>query len=967
MENKIENRDNKSSFFIYIKKSILTFMLTVTFFNLSHAQSLRTIELNFGNGIEVKSFNGFLHTDYKLPLVSFKVDSVLYNTLHWPVVNETVTVDNKLSIGYEKIDYLDGMLKGKIRFTNISNDTLKLHNVVPLGESEKHVYITGKGNHGLSRTHLFRPGYAPVNVIVPDNAWELGFSTINVDNGNSVCALVRRQPDLKNAERRRFETILYPGGSVTYNIWFDDYIGQWQEGLRKIFQEYKLFDVDPGTFDYTFNNREDQQWIKHSYVGHFVHAWYDYFYDQTRNKYSFLDFHSWTQKLYGGDDYSIIWYGFPVLGLDQRNQFDLLRVLPGGIEGFEKVVQTVGKDGGKILVGYNPWDLPAAENPLFNSTRLEDHFAGLQEITSQTGISGIMLDTRSENYLPLQIAMDSTADGFVVFPEGMSVPKQMQYTVVGRVHGALSHPPMLNLVKFILPDYAIFRQVIIEEQPVYREFAVSFFNGYGVEIHSNIPQQTKWLEDMYEYLGRTTRILKENTNAFTKGIYTPLLPTATDNVWVNEWRGQQKTIYTIYSELPKGFNGVLCEVFPEEGYHFVDLWNHKPAVTRRLGGKFLIDITLEGYDQGLAGTDNEGVNGCFARLPEMLDVKLNSAEYELEISAKEGTKILLWKNNPSYSKTPYELPIGDNTISLDQFEDYENSKWVIQLFDQNNLLLDEVIVLSPNYEPDSPSRRNLENIDASKSLTKPVLLSESINSIDAGDTKGMVLVPSGTLHFKAEHIGDWFIPHPLEDIDKDFIMSSYYIDKYPVTNIEFKKFLDESGYTPVDNENFLAHWEKGEIPVGQENFPVVYVNIDDARAYAKWAGKRLPTEKEWQYAAQAGDDRLWPWGNERELGNRRCNPGNGIMEPVGKYPLGANPLGIEDLVGSVWQMTNDVYKAGTITYGILKGGSYFTTKSSWWYVQGGPLPLINRQQYIFVSPGYERNATVGFRCVMDIK
>lgn len=229
----------------------------------------------------------------------------------------------------------------------------------------------------------------------------------------------------------------------------------------------------------------------------------------------------------------------------------------------------------------------------------------------------------------------------------------------------------------------------------------------------------------------------------------------------------------------------------------------------------------------------------------------------------------------------------------------------------------------------------------------------------------MVRVPAGRFTFQAKHIGDWMIPHPVEEIGQSFAMPAFWMDRHPVTNAEYKQFLDATDYRPADAENFLAHWEGGSIPDGAEDHPVVFVSMEDAEAYAAWAGKRLPTEKEWQYAAQAGDDRLYPWGNEPDTLGLRANPGNGIPDPVGSYPRGANPLGIEDLVGSVWQMTSDVYRTGTIRFGILKGGSYFTPLSSWWYVTGGPLPLSNRQQLVRVSPGYERAATVGFRLVKD--
>jgi formylglycine-generating enzyme required for sulfatase activity len=86
---------------------------------------------------------------------------------------------------------------------------------------------------------------------------------------------------------------------------------------------------------------------------------------------------------------------------------------------------------------------------------------------------------------------------------------------------------------------------------------------------------------------------------------------------------------------------------------------------------------------------------------------------------------------------------------------------------------------------------------------------------------------------------------------------------------------------------------------------------------------------------------------------------------VGSYPGGANPYGLHDLVGCVWQITNDQYMSGSHHYIMLKGGSYFKPSGSWWYVQGGPRELHYRQQLLRVSQGFERNATVGFRCVKD--
>jgi len=83
------------------------------------------------------------------------------------------------------------------------------------------------------------------------------------------------------------------------------------------------------------------------------------------------------------------------------------------------------------------------------------------------------------------------------------------------------------------------------------------------------------------------------------------------------------------------------------------------------------------------------------------------------------------------------------------------------------------------------------------------------------------------------------------------------------------------------------------------------------------------------------------------------------------FPAGASPFGVEDMVGNLWQFTQDVYDNGSYYYAIMKGGSYYKPTSSWWYVQGGPQPVSHQQMLLLVSPGFDRNETVGFRCVKD--
>ena len=246
----------------------------------------------------------------------------------------------------------------------------------------------------------------------------------------------------------------------------------------------------------------------------------------------------------------------------------------------------------------------------------------------------------------------------------------------------------------------------------------------------------------------------------------------------------------------------------------------------------------------------------------------------------------------------------------------------------------------------------------------------------------MVKIPSGVFYQKSTY-GDNFIPNPIVNEKEKVVMRPFYMDKFPVTNAQFLAFLKATNYKPIDTANFLKHFIIGQIPPGEENYPVTWISYEDAKAYASWAGKRLPTETEWQYAAQTENLNDWPWGNKVKVERKEevitntltvsklqvdpayCNTGDGKLYPVGKYKKGVNPYGLYDLVGCVWQLTNDEYDNGTNYFLVVKGGSYFLPASSWWYVEGGPRELTYTQKLLRISQGFERCGTVGFRCVAD--
>jgi len=190
------------------------------------------------------------------------------------------------------------------------------------------------------------------------------------------------------------------------------------------------------------------------------------------------------------------------------------------------------------------------------------------------------------------------------------------------------------------------------------------------------------------------------------------------------------------------------------------------------------------------------------------------------------------------------------------------------------------------------------------------------------------------------------------------------IDAFPVTNADMLRFLDATGYRPTDSRNFLKHWSEGTPPPGQEDHPVTHVSLSDARAYARWAGKRLPTEEEWQLAAAGGEGREWPWGSEFESGS--CHgPASGTA-PVDQHPEGKTPDGVWDLCGNVWEMTESERTDGHTRYQILKGGSWLNYENSPWQFDGGPRPADWGAKQILLCDAWDRCSTVGFRCAVDL-
>lgn len=130
-------------------------------------------------------------------------------------------------------------------------------------------------------------------------------------------------------------------------------------------------------------------------------------------------------------------------------------------------------------------------------------------------------------------------------------------------------------------------------------------------------------------------------------------------------------------------------------------------------------------------------------------------------------------------------------------------------------------------------------------------------------------------------------------------LPAYWMDKYLVTNAQYARFVAATSRRPPSS------WKDGKIPKGEEMRPITMVTWYDAMAYAKWAGKRLPTEAEWEKAARGTDGRRWPWGNKMEPVRLNTYYNVGSATNVNAYPNGASPYGLMDMAGNVEEWTAD--------------------------------------------------------------
>ncbi|NWJ52459.1 MAG: SUMF1/EgtB/PvdO family nonheme iron enzyme [Bacteroidetes bacterium] len=620
-----------------------------------------------------------------------------------------------------------------------------------------------------------------------------------------------------------------------------------------------------------------------------------YFYDPILQKYTVNRFLDDVQKRYGGLDAVLIWPTYPNIGIDNRNQFDLLSDMPGGEVGIKQMVQDFKNRGVKVFFPIMIWDKGTRDvgmpMPL-----------ALVEEMKRIGADGLNGDTMFGVTEDFRMAANSIGYPLILQPEvAINDLKMVQWNQMSWGYfWNYEYVPGVSVCKWLEPKHQV---QITNRWKIDKtdDLQYAFFNGIGYNAWENIWGIWNQVPDRYAVaIQRISSIYRQFPQIWSSAGWEPHIPTLQKGIFASVFPEESQRVYTFVNRDSIDRCGAQLKLPYEEGMIYFDIWNGKILNPKQENDQILLDFPIEGL----------GFGAILAIKKKSVNNRLSAFLAKMNVFSKKPLK--------SYSTA--WAPLSQQIVPIQRTTLYQN-------------------------KPD-----------------------------------GMILI-SGTANYTFESNGVMVegndlpsavgVQHPWEDHparSQKHVMniSAFYIDQYPVTNKQFKQFIDNTTYHPKDDHNFLKAWQNGMYPSGWDEKPVTWVSLEDARAYAKWAGKRLPHEWEWQYAGQGSDGRLYPWGNKKDSA-RMPQPDTcrNIHSPsdVNSFPNGMSPFGVMDMIGNVWQWTDEYTDLHTRS-AILKGGSYYRPQTSMWYFPQA-YELNKYGKYLLMSPGKDRSGTVGFRCVAD--
>jgi len=634
-------------------------------------------------------------------------------------------------------------------------------------------------------------------------------------------------------------------------------------------------------YDDSEYRRPEFQWIKRNFISPQVMVEERTLFDVTQNRWTVDKYLDDLEARYGGIDSILLWPVYPNIGIDNRNQWDLARDLPGGIPALRKVVEDFHRRNVRVLFPTMAWD---------NGTRDPGvpHWEATAKLMAEIGLDGVNGDTFGGLPRAYRTASDKSGHPVVFEPEGAPTADEgLIWNGLSWAYWTFKFAPTASKQKWLEPRHMSHISDRWARDKT-DDLQHAFFNGMGYVSWENIWGIWNQITDRdAEALRRVAHLERAFADLLASADWEPFVPVIQYGVYATKFPGDGQTLYTFVNRNEYRVEGLQMALAEEKGRRYFDVWN---GVELKLPLAFAMEAN--GYGAVLeVARSNPDLEAYLLKRREMTRMPLSSYSHEWHFLPQKMVETAAAATPGKADSEMIPIPAGEFDFNVRGIE-IEGYNWV---------------GLDVQYPwEDAPRRAH---------------------------------------------------SHKMQ-------VAAFDIDRYPVTNAEFKKFLDASQYRPNDDHNFLRDWKDHAPPAGWENKPVTWVSLEDARAYAKWAGKRLPHEWEWQYAAQGNDGRLYPWGAawnhaavpKPDKGRELSGPDN-----VNAHPSGASPFGVMDMVGNVWQWTDEFVDTHTRA-AILRGGSYYQPQGSIWYFPE-TYKLSEHGKYLLMAPSKDRAGTIGFRCV----
>ena len=665
---------------------------------------------------------------------------------------------------------------------------------------------------------------------------------------------------------------------------------EWKMFLDKL-EEWKKQKKQELNYNDRLYDRPDFQWVRSNFNCYFLMMYDLQFYDPETSTYLTEEFILKTESEFGKITSLVLWHAYPRIGVDERNQFDFYRDMPGGLEGIKAVTQKFHDHSIKVFINYNPWDTSTRREP-------KSDVDALVEIIADIDADGIFLDTMNNLEVPIREKLDAVKPGIVLESE-LDLPVKdiashhcswAQWFEDSEVPGILRN-------KWFEPRH-MQHQIKRWDSDHSGELHTAWMNGSGMMIWENVFGTWRGWNDRDKSVIRSMGLIQQYfSKLFTSGNWNPLVKCLQKGVYANKWEDDDFILFTVVNRKDNLVEGEILETSHKSEYNYFD----------GISGKKL---------KPQIKNENAVLNGKI--LPRIISCFIVS------------------KKEPGNCLTDLLKSISENyKTQKTGIENPERKFRQLHILKSSEISRDDILeemVVVPGVEKDMEITYRVRECSLDQPFGNPS-------------------------NYGPESI------HKEKTAIENVILKPFAIDKYPVTNRQFKRFMKETGYEPGHRHYFLKHWKQDEIPAGFENHPVVNVSLEDARAFAKWQGKRLPTIHEWTWAAQGIEPGKFPWGDE--TGGEYGNFNGSKTTAVDAHPKGVSPFGCFDMIGNTWEWTESEYSDGRTRFCFLKGGSFYQPEGSKWYVLGGPKPSSWVEKFLLMWPGLDRCSTVGFRCVAD--